>query len=69
MSFDSWFQNLKFTYGFASGRRTLRRLPRESAARRRLQLEATADRFLLSTFTVVNTGDSGAGPFCAQSPR
>ncbi len=66
MVFDSWRENLKFTGGLGSGRRTLSRPPRRKpAARRRLQLEPLEDRFLLSSFTVTNTADSGTGSFRA----
>ena len=66
MLFDSWLEYLKFTRDLGSGTRTLSRPPRrKSAARRRLQLEPLEDRFLLSSFTVTNTADSGTGSFRA----
>ncbi len=66
MLFNSWLQNLKSTWGLGSGKRKFR-LPmrRKSTASYRLTLEALEDRFLPSTFTVLNALDSGAGSFRA----
>src|SRR5262249_53458055 len=49
MTSRSWIRNL------------LARPTRQAPARRRLTLEALEDRLVPSTFTVMNTSDSGAG--------
>ncbi len=70
MSFRTWLESLKSTCGIASRGPTLRQQPRRHpAARRRLQLKALEDRCLLSTFTVINTNDSGAGSLRAAITR
>ncbi|MDB5314047.1 MAG: hypothetical protein JWO38_8249 [Gemmataceae bacterium] len=60
MSFHSWLRNLRSTYGLGSGGRTLRRIQRRKlAAGHRLTLESLEARVVPSTFTVLNTSDSG----------
>ncbi|MDB5308259.1 MAG: polymorphic outer membrane protein, partial [Gemmataceae bacterium] len=62
MSFHSWLRNLKSTYGLGSGGRTLGRIQRRKlAAGHRLTLESLEARVVPSTFTVLNTSDSGPG--------
>jgi hypothetical protein len=66
MSCHSWLRNLKSPCGLGSCSRTLRRLQRRKlAASHRLTLESMETRVVPSTFTVVNTNDSGTGSFRA----
>ena len=70
MSFRTWLESLKSTCGLASRRQALGQQPRRHPATRcRLQLKALEDRCLLSTFTVINTNDSGGGWFRAAITR
>jgi hypothetical protein len=62
MLFSSWLRNLKaaFALGWTASRRT-RPTGRRPAPGSRLNLESLEDRFVLSTFLVTTTQDSGLG--------
>ncbi len=64
MSFTSWLQGLR-SAGTANRTDLRRPRPGGAAPRSRPRLEALEDRAVPSTFTVLNTLDSGAGSFRA----
>src|SRR5450755_2274994 len=62
MLFRSWLENLKSTFDHGyRGRLSNQKPPRHA----RLKVESLEDRLVPSTFTVLNTLDSGAGSFRA----
>ena len=66
MNFRTWLDNLKSAHKLDELQHRRRpRARRKPVASLRLRLESLEDRFLLSTVTVTNTSDSGAGPLRA----
>jgi hypothetical protein len=61
MLYHSVLDSLRCSFARIGARQMRRAAPRRNSAPGRLQLEALEDRMLLSTLTVLNAADSGAG--------